>query len=92
MEERSMGSNQNPIHRDRDKRGKGAQPYQDAKEAMNQNEAKIERTAPFGENENDGLTDAQRDDLRRQAASERLARVQSEMENDEPGKGGTDGH
>ena len=83
-----MGSNQNPIHRDRDKRGKGAQPYQDDKETLSQNEAEIDRTAPFGENQGDGLTEEQRDDLRKQAASERLAKVQHEMEKE----GETDGN
>jgi hypothetical protein len=80
-----MGSNQNPIHRDRDKRGMGAEPFKSNKEALNQNQSEIESNAPFPEGQGDGLTDEQRDDLQKQAASERLADVQREMNEDEGG-------
>jgi hypothetical protein len=76
-----MGA-ENPIHRDRDKRGKGAQPFKDNKEALNQNEAEIARNAGIPGDQGDGLDDEQRDELRKQAASERLAKVQQDM-NDE---------
>lgn len=75
-----MSSNQNPIHRDRDKRGKGAEPYQDAKEALNEKQAEIDRQASVPGDQGDGLTDEQRSDLQKQAASERLADVQDEVE------------
>jgi hypothetical protein len=75
-----MGSNQNPIHRDRDKRGKGEQPYQDDKEAFRQNETDIHRTGDIPGDQGDGLTHDQREQLQKQAASERLARVQHEVE------------
>lgn len=75
-----MGSNQNPIHRDRGKRDQGGQPYQDAKEALSQNEAEISRNAGIPGDQGDGLNDEQREELRKQAASERLAKVQQEMD------------
>ena len=75
-----MSSNQNPIHRDRDKRGKGAQPFQDDKEALRQQEAAIDGAAPFPEDQGDHLTDEQREDLAKQHASQRLAAVQREVE------------
>lgn len=75
-----MASNQNPIHRDRDKRVKGDQPYQDDKEAMSQNEAANQRTAGIPGDQGDGLTREQREELQKQAANERLAKVQHDVE------------
>lgn len=77
-----MGSNQNPIHRDRDKRRTGGEAYEDVKQTFTEKEAEIERNAPFPEDEGAGLTDEQRDELQKQAASERLAKVQHEVENE----------
>jgi hypothetical protein len=76
-----MGA-ENPIHRDRDKRGKGAQSFKDNKEALNQNEAEIARNAGIPGEKGDGLNDEQRDELFRQAANERLAKVQQEMDDE----------
>jgi hypothetical protein len=76
-------SDQNPIHRDRGKRDQGAEPYQDAKETFGQKEANLERNASIPGDEGDGLTSEQRDELMKQSASERLAKVQQDMDNDE---------
>lgn len=78
-----MASNQNPIHRDRDKRGEGEQPFRDNKEALSQKEAQIDRAAPLPETEGEGLTDEQRDELRLQDASRRLSRVNDEHNGNE---------
>lgn len=77
-----MGSNHNPIHRDRDKRGEGAQPFKDNKDALNQQDAQIGRAAPLPEDQAEHLTDEQRDELAKQHASERLANVQHEVEDE----------
>lgn len=77
-----MGSNQNPIHRDRDKRREGAQPFKDNKEALNQKGAEIGRSAPFPEDQAEHLTDEQRNELAKQHASQRLAEVQHEVEDE----------
>lgn len=74
-------SQQNPIHRDGGRRD-GQQPFQDNKEAMNEKQAEIERDAPLPEDQAEALTDEERDELRKQSASERLARVNEEV-NDE---------
>lgn len=76
-----MGSNQNPIHRDRDKRSDGAQPFKDNKEALNQKESEIQDAAPFPES-GDGLTEEQRQDLAKQHASRRLSDVQKDVEDE----------
>jgi hypothetical protein len=72
-------SQQNPIHRDGGRR-EGQQPFQDNKEALSQKQAEIERTAPLPEDQAEALTDEQKDELRKQAASERLAKVQKDVE------------
>lgn len=80
-------SQQNPIHRDGGRRD-GQQPFQDNKEAMNETRAEIERAAPLPEDDAASLTDEQQEELRKQAASQRLAKVQEEIENGStPGKG-----
>lgn len=75
-------SQQNPIHRDGGRRD-GQQPFQDNKEKLNENQAEIERAAPFPEDEAASLTDEQKDELRKQSASERLAQVNKEIADDE---------
>lgn len=78
-----MGSNQNPIHRNRDKRGEGAQPFKDNKEALNQQDTQIGRAAaPLPEDQAEHLTDEQRDELAKHHASEHLANVQHEVEDE----------
>lgn len=77
-----MASNQNPIHRDRGKRGEGAQPFKDNKEALTQKGAEIDRAAPFPEDQVEHLTDEQREELAKQHASQRLAAVQDDVEKD----------
>lgn len=77
-----MGSNQNPIHRDRDKRRTGGAAYEDTKQTLTQKEAEIDRNAPFPEDQTAGLTDEQRDELQKRAASERLADVQREHDDE----------
>lgn len=74
-------SQQNPIHRDGGRRD-GQQPFQDNKEAMSEKQAEIERAAPLPEDEGEALTDEQRDELRKQSASERLARVNEELKDE----------
>jgi hypothetical protein len=68
-----MASNQNPIHRDRGKRDQGDQPFKDAKEALNQNQAEIDRNASAGDE-----AGAVSEEEFRQAARERLTKVQDE--------------
>ncbi|HLU36274.1 MAG TPA: hypothetical protein VKZ61_10915 [Thermomicrobiales bacterium] len=68
-----MASNQNPIHRDRGKRDQGDQPFKDAKEALNQNPAEIDRNASEGEDEG-----SISEEEFRKAASDRLARTPDE--------------
>lgn len=80
-----MGSNQNPIHRDRDKRRTGGQAFEDTKETMTQNQAQIDRHAPFPEDQSAHLTDEQREQMEKDAASQRLADVQKNMNDEKEG-------
>lgn len=75
-------SQQNPIHRDGGRRD-GIQPFRDNKEAMNEQQAEIERAAPLPEDQTEHLSEDERDELRRQSASERLAQVDEEIKNDD---------
>jgi hypothetical protein len=75
-------SQQNPIHRDGGRRD-GVQPFRDNKEAMNEQQAEIERAAPLPEDQAENLTEEERDELRRQSASERLAEVDEEIKNED---------
>ena len=75
-------SQQNPIHRDGGRRD-GQQPFQDNKEKLNENQAEIERSAPLPEDQAEPLTDEQKDELRKQSASERLAKVNKEIADEE---------
>lgn len=70
-----MRSIQSPIHRDRDTRGEGAQPFKHNKEASDPKGAEDGRSAPFSEDQTGHLTDEQRNELATQHASERLAKV-----------------
>lgn len=75
-------SQQNPIHRDGGRRD-GQQPFQDNKEALNEKQAEIERNAPVPEDQGESLTDEQKDELRKQSASERLAHVNKDIADEE---------
>jgi hypothetical protein len=75
-------SQQNPIHRDGGRRD-GIQPFRDNKEAMNEQQAELERAAPLPEDQAEHLSESERDELRRQSASERLAQVDEEIKNDD---------
>lgn len=75
-------SQQNPIHRDGGRRD-GQQPFEDNKETLNEKQAEIERSAPLPEDQAESLTDEQRDELTKQAASERLSRVNQKIADEE---------
>jgi hypothetical protein len=75
-------SQQNPIHRDGGRRD-GVQPFRDNKEAMNEQQAEIERAAPLPEDQAESLTEEERDELRRQSASERLVEVDEDIKNED---------
>lgn len=78
----TLGSIQNPIHRDRDTRGEGAQAFKDNKEASDPKGAEVGRSAPFSEDQAGRLTDEQRNELATQHASERLVEVQREVDDE----------
>jgi hypothetical protein len=71
-------SDQNPIHRDRGRRDVAGQPAADAKETFAENQAQIDRNAAQQGETGEALTDEQREELRKQSASERLAKAQRE--------------
>jgi hypothetical protein len=61
-----------PQDRHRDRKEKGDQPYQDAKEAFAENEAEMRKQAPGGHETDAELTEEERTELQEQQASERF--------------------
>jgi hypothetical protein len=73
-------SDQNPIHRDKGRRDVAGQPAANAKETFAENQAQIDRNADQPGDSEAGLTDEQREELKKQSASERLSKVQRELD------------
>jgi hypothetical protein len=69
-----------PQDRHRDRKEKGDQPYQDAKESLAESEADIRAHAPREEDETAMLTEEERQELQEQQASERFREIGEELE------------
>jgi len=69
-----------PQDRHLDRKEKGDQPYQDAKEAFAQKEAELETKAMPERDPNDLLTEEERKELQEQQASERFRDIGEERD------------
>jgi hypothetical protein len=69
-----------PQDRNRDRREKGEQPYQDAKESLAESEADIRSHASRDEEEAALLNEDEREELQEQQASERFREIGEEIE------------